>query len=704
MKVRIKRLPALEMGGGLFNTYPWASKENTNPFGNISTNTDDLDKNINDTIKPIETNKANIEAEKGEILFKFDAGGIFKIQGKKHSDGGTPLKAETGDFIFSDNTNLVITKDDAENFELKGVTKGKKANTPARVLAKNIDIKKYNKLISTLNNTNSDDIAKTTAQLMLSKYLEKIGQIGFLQENKKDFPTGMPEFSEGTAPVYSKDVKDAKEQTEQFRYGGKFFSGGTTDEEVGTAVSYDKNGMPIDEHKGDKTNGSLTPTGLKNSFNFPGGISGYIDAWATKAGINFDPKEKNNVVQSKVYDYLLANNPDIVRNMWKTYGNTNRGRDLKIGKGWDFNNLTNDQLTKLKPAYTDNKFGVRQMTPDMIPTNLGTPTPPATQLPPVTVTTKRPPAAEVPNPGTITNYPTKGFHGFDIGMNGLEGLTVAMPGLTALAQKTFYDPLIQKYSPEVRLDRLSNQAEINDIQQQGSLSKRESFANAPFNIAALAAGQVDAAETGNIMRSNGNINNANTQIANQEVMTNYQTKQQDNLFNLGQIQQTTRNNMLSEQRRQEQLTNGFVGSVNNAVAVQGNLDKINMNLNTAALPYLTNAYYDKENNLIGQGDEIKTMSQDQRDKIAYAKQVSPIGVNPNTRMPYSTGFGSLNSVQAQGDPSEIMKSYIDAAIKKGVTPDRALEEFNKQYTPNAKNTSPFEEMLQALMRRLPPTN
>lgn len=62
---------------------------------------------INDSVKPIDREDANIEAEKDEIILKPDLSGIYKIGGKSHSKGGTPLLADPG--VGSSQYNLAMT-------------------------------------------------------------------------------------------------------------------------------------------------------------------------------------------------------------------------------------------------------------------------------------------------------------------------------------------------------------------------------------------------------------------------------------------------------------------------------------------------------------------------------------------------------------------------------------------------------------------
>src|SRR5687768_11774365 len=119
MKIRITELPNLKMGGILAD-YPYAgTTSNDNPFGSIASNTTSDEENVNASAKPVDRDLANMEAEKGELLLKFDLGGLFAVKGKSHSQGGTPLKADAGDFIFSKDKELAITKQEKELFDFK---------------------------------------------------------------------------------------------------------------------------------------------------------------------------------------------------------------------------------------------------------------------------------------------------------------------------------------------------------------------------------------------------------------------------------------------------------------------------------------------------------------------------------------------------------------------------------------------------------
>lgn len=641
MKIRIKKLPKARKG--LFANMPFAGALPLNPFGLINSDTSNLDKTYNESVKGIDRNEANIEAEKGEVLFKFDKGGVFKIAGKKHSEGGTPIKAETGDFIFSNDKSLAINKKEADTFNLKFSGSGKKFNTPAKVLSKEIDLKKYNKFLTVLQDPNADVIAKTTAQIMLNKYMEKIGQIGYLQEAKKDFPQGMPGFAQGSAPVYSSDIINAQQQAIMFKFGG------TVLPQAAQGFFVPPTGSdPIDPYKGGKTKaGATTPKGYNNAYNRG---QSYLNEWERLIpGIS---GWENKKAQGAIYDYMVQNDPNEVANMWNTYGMTAKG--IKLGFDPKFQ-ASSENVAKLRDAYVDGFFGVRQLEtpPRARTTNI-----PERQRPGIPEFHTNINIPENVQPNELRNVPEVPFQGFNIGMNSMEVLSGITPYLSALAQPTYYDMLTQKYSPNIRLDRLNNTNEINAIQSQSSLAQRELANNMPGQSAYLAAGDVRGNEIANMMRSNNALGNANTQIANQESMINYQTDQQDNMFNLQNVHQTYNNNVLARQRRNEQLTNGAIGSMSNFMAIQNNLDTLNQQATAAVLPYLSSVDATDEN-----GNPIKV-------------QMPPVTFNKN-RMPVPTGFGSFNSFGVQSlantPDSGDYKSAYEYFLQKGVTPDKAAQ-------------------------------
>ena len=158
--------------------------------------------------------RSNVEIEGGEIVLQPDLSALFKAKGKRHSQGGMDVLLKPDSFVFSDYKELEIDEDEAEDFELK------EGGTPAKTLKKNIDIKHYNSLIQNIDNPYKDDLAKKSSARMLEKYIKMLGNIAYLQENKKGFPQGLPDFSIGTAPMENEELEDQMDENKQYMKAG----------------------------------------------------------------------------------------------------------------------------------------------------------------------------------------------------------------------------------------------------------------------------------------------------------------------------------------------------------------------------------------------------------------------------------------------------------------------------------------------------
>lgn len=189
--------------------------------------------NINTTIKE-NPYRSNVEIEGGELVLQPDLSALFKAQGKKHSSGGMDVLLRPNAFIFSDFKDLAITEKEKEQFELKmGGSTSPTKNTPAEIVKKNVNVKHYNSLINNITDPYKDELARKSSAMMLEKYIQTLGNVAYLQENKKNFPDGLPDFSLGTAPVYDPAVKTEVDESKQYaKYGGMVYSkGGAVDEE-----------------------------------------------------------------------------------------------------------------------------------------------------------------------------------------------------------------------------------------------------------------------------------------------------------------------------------------------------------------------------------------------------------------------------------------------------------------------------------------
>jgi hypothetical protein len=143
---------------------------------------------VRDTLQPVDREGANLEAEKGETAI-VNIDGIpahFKIGGKRHSEGGTPLNLPDNSFIFSDTAKMKI-KDPMVHAQF-GMVPKKSGYTPAEI-AKKYDINTFRKILA---DPNSEDVERKTAEMMITNYNMKLAKLALVQESMKGFPQGIP--------------------------------------------------------------------------------------------------------------------------------------------------------------------------------------------------------------------------------------------------------------------------------------------------------------------------------------------------------------------------------------------------------------------------------------------------------------------------------------------------------------------------------
>lgn len=140
------------------------------------------------TLGPVDREDANLEAEAGETAI-INVDGMpahFKVGGKRHSQGGTPLNLPDNSFIFSDTSKMKIK--DPVILAQFGMAPKKGGYTPAEI-SKKYDINKYRK---TLADPNTEDLDRKTAEMMISNYNLKLAKLALAQESIKGFPQGIP--------------------------------------------------------------------------------------------------------------------------------------------------------------------------------------------------------------------------------------------------------------------------------------------------------------------------------------------------------------------------------------------------------------------------------------------------------------------------------------------------------------------------------
>ena len=188
IKVKIKRIPKARTGyqvqGALVNDVPAMGGADYNAYiGKPKLRESKY-------ITAVPRDEANLEAEGGETVYgDINGDGMPEhqiIKGPRHHSGGVPLNLPDDTFIFSDTRGMKIK--DPEILDMFGKAGTNKAYTPAQ-LAKQYDIQKYRKI---LEDPESDKLDRETAELMIKKFVVKLGCLALAQEAKKGFPQGIP--------------------------------------------------------------------------------------------------------------------------------------------------------------------------------------------------------------------------------------------------------------------------------------------------------------------------------------------------------------------------------------------------------------------------------------------------------------------------------------------------------------------------------
>ena len=209
-----------QMGYGL---YRGQSVRDFNAFN--KTDEDNYDENINYTDSPVPREEANIEAEKGEKRISPDLLSITDILGKKHSGGGTPLKAEPGSYIVSD--FITAPKDLQEMMGFNIESKKKRDNTWAKVLDSKVKSKDFNKLSQIIQSAAKgkevDPFELAMAQTKLPVYQDYVSKAALGNELTKMMQGKQYEIPQIAMPAM---MKMFPEMAQQMMGGGAPNPGG----------------------------------------------------------------------------------------------------------------------------------------------------------------------------------------------------------------------------------------------------------------------------------------------------------------------------------------------------------------------------------------------------------------------------------------------------------------------------------------------
>ena len=456
--------------------------------------TNDID--VNTTLKPIDRKYASLEAEMGEYAFLQD-GNLFKVLGNKHSKGknsGTPLNLPEGSFIYSNYKPLAISKDDKELFQFKKGGKTKSDNTPAKILSREINTKHHNKMVAMLDSNVHDDISKNSAKLMLEKNVKKLGQIAFLQEERKGFPDGLPPFSEGTAPI--KDVQNDIMQ-QQYKQGGfvslkKYHPGGPISDDIKKRA---KRVGTVDDNYNE-----IGREGNDIYYVDPNGNTVYLPNASGGKRTNSDVNYINQ----------LASDPRYNTQSWDdlaTKGYVSKNNSLR--NSWT-------PLSTTNPDYVYRRTDAGEITP--IPRGFNPPiTPPGIINPPLT----RTPSLDIgiPPPGDV-NDPILPYEP-DVPFSPWQKLNMGYAAYNASSINRYDPKRAQLNFTPLSLNRINSQPYLNAVDNQTSQAYQTNQGLNPI-LARANNSQIYGRGLQEKSQVLGNIENQNLQIDNQEATYNNQ--------------------------------------------------------------------------------------------------------------------------------------------------------------------------------------
>jgi hypothetical protein len=219
-------------------------------------------------LKPVARSRANMEAEKGETVLLEDKLGNpahYRVGGKRHAEGGTPLNLPPESFIYSDTKDMRIK--DKQLLEEFGVS-GKKPRTPAHI-ARRYDINKFREVLA---DPIADKLQKETAVRMIANYEQKLAKLALVQEAMKGFPKGIPKVAQEYVGEMSQGPMDQGNQGEYQMGGAMDDTPMTNDNQLIGAINQTPRWIPqenqnvqapcTEEQMMDPTSPCYNPTGV----------------------------------------------------------------------------------------------------------------------------------------------------------------------------------------------------------------------------------------------------------------------------------------------------------------------------------------------------------------------------------------------------------------------------------------------------------
>lgn len=226
-KVKITKVPNYANGGHTGDQQNYGLYRGGGNLKDYMTGTEESsDENVR-VYYPEDKENANVEVEKGELIK--DSQGIYKVGGKKHSQGGHKTNVEPGAYVFSDYITMHPSLQLAFGFE--AASKKKKDNTIAALLNKKVDVKDYNRNVEVLRKAQLgepvDQFELNTAMNRLpdyDKYISRAALAGELSKAMmgKDYEIpqlGIPALEEIQGEA-SRIESSAEQPMSEMKYGG----------------------------------------------------------------------------------------------------------------------------------------------------------------------------------------------------------------------------------------------------------------------------------------------------------------------------------------------------------------------------------------------------------------------------------------------------------------------------------------------------
>jgi hypothetical protein len=325
-KVKIVKTPTYKQGGSTGDQQNYGLYRGGGNLHDYITGTEmPSQQDVRVTYPEVPREQANIEVEKGEYIVPSDMTALYKVGGKKHSKGGTPVYAQGGEYVVSDYITMPGYLQEIFGFE--GKTNRKKDNTIAALLGDKVDAKDYNRLSKLImddaNNKPVDRFELATAKYRMPKYQEYISNAALGGELSKAFQGKDYEIPEIGMPALGKLKEQSRAEETQMEPLAKVKIGGRLPKfqsQPGTVTDVPDWFITsiFDKAKSDWGGKSAT-TGKPTTFDYTDPNRMYVDYkfWKDKANRDFTGPAD---FQKFVFEQIALEDPDYLTSIMTEWG------------------------------------------------------------------------------------------------------------------------------------------------------------------------------------------------------------------------------------------------------------------------------------------------------------------------------------------------------------------------------------------------